>query len=167
MKNRFVGIILIVLAVTMGIISFSYNRSLNKIATDSCSDIAAGIQCPIVESFNFQTTLSLVFIGLLLLMGVSLILFSEEENKVTESTTTQEGQKMNDDAYQQVVKELHPEEKEVFQKIIDAQGSIFQSELATQELTKVKITRILDKLEGKGLIERKRRGMTNVVILKR
>lgn len=33
-------------------------------------------------------------------------------------------------------------------------------------LTKVKVTRILDRLEGREIIERKRRGMTNVVILK-
>lgn len=166
MKNNFVGIVLIVLAVTMGIITFSYNRSLNRIATDSCSDIAAGIQCPIVESFNFQTTLSFVFIGLLLLIGVYLIFFSKEESKITGSMTTKEELEINDGEDETVLDSLPPEEKEVFQKIIDAQGSIMQSELVTQELTKVKVTRILDKLEGKGLIERKRRGMTNVVILK-
>ena len=31
---------------------------------------------------------------------------------------------------------------------------------------KVKITRLLDKLEAKDLIERKRRGMNNIVVLK-
>ena len=34
-------------------------------------------------------------------------------------------------------------------------------------MSKVKITRILDKLEASGLVERKRRGMTNVVMAKR
>jgi uncharacterized membrane protein len=33
-------------------------------------------------------------------------------------------------------------------------------------LTKVKVTRLLDKLEGKGLVERRRRGMGNLVVLK-
>ena len=31
---------------------------------------------------------------------------------------------------------------------------------------KVKITRVIDRLEGKNLIERRRRGMTNVVVFK-
>jgi uncharacterized membrane protein len=62
---------------------------------------------------------------------------------------------------------LEPDERTVFDKVIDAQGTIFQSELVEKTgFTKVKVTRILDRLEGKGLIERKRRGMTNVVILK-
>ena len=58
-------------------------------------------------------------------------------------------------------------EKQIFEKIIESEGTIFQSDLVDKTgFTKVKVTRILDKLEGKKLIERKRRGMTNVVILK-
>ena len=34
------------------------------------------------------------------------------------------------------------------------------------EIRKVKATRLLDKLEAKQLIERKRRGLNNIVILK-
>lgn len=64
-------------------------------------------------------------------------------------------------------KELKPDETLMFDKIIEAEGTIFQSELVEKTgFTKVKVTRLLDRLEGKGLIERKRRGMTNVVILK-
>ncbi|MBI4983154.1 MarR family transcriptional regulator [Candidatus Woesearchaeota archaeon] len=51
--------------------------------------------------------------------------------------------------------------------VLREQGSAYQSDLIKEtRLTKVKVTRILDKLEGRGLIERKRRGMTNIVILK-
>jgi uncharacterized membrane protein len=44
---------------------------------------------------------------------------------------------------------------------------MFQSDIIEKtKLNKVKITRILDSLEAQNLIERKRRGMTNLVILK-
>ncbi|PIN91750.1 hypothetical protein COU61_01900 [Candidatus Pacearchaeota archaeon CG10_big_fil_rev_8_21_14_0_10_35_13] len=50
---------------------------------------------------------------------------------------------------------------------IEGDGTLFQSDLVDKSgFDKVKVTRILDKLEGKGFIERKRRGMSNVVILK-
>jgi len=63
--------------------------------------------------------------------------------------------------------DLDKESRSVLEKIIVNNGSILQSPLVEDlGLTKVKITRILDRLEGKGLIERKRRGMTNVVLLK-
>jgi len=62
--------------------------------------------------------------------------------------------------------DLAPEEKTVFE-LVQATGTIFQSELVEKtQFSKVKITRILDRLEGKGLVERRRRGMTNVIILK-
>jgi hypothetical protein len=69
--------------------------------------------------------------------------------------------------YENEIKILSKDEKNVFEKIIESDGTIFQSELVEKtEFNKVKVTRILDMLEGKNLIERKRRGMTNVIILK-
>ena len=62
---------------------------------------------------------------------------------------------------------LPEEEKKVYDLILLKEGSIYQSDLIKETgLSKVKITRILDRMEGKGMIERKRRGMTNIVILK-
>ena len=62
--------------------------------------------------------------------------------------------------------QLSGDEKLIYEEVAK-EGSIFQSSLVEKTgMTKVKVTRVLDRLEGKGLIERKRRGMTNVVILK-
>src|SRR3989338_5578632 len=46
-------------------------------------------------------------------------------------------------------------------------GSIYQSELIRESgLSKVKVTRILDRMEGKHALTRQRRGMTNIVVLR-
>lgn len=64
-------------------------------------------------------------------------------------------------------KDLDEEEQKVYDLLMEAQGNLFQSDLVKKtEWSKVKITRILDKLEFKGLIERRRRGMTNIILLK-
>jgi len=45
--------------------------------------------------------------------------------------------------------------------------AMFQSDLMEKlEIGKVKTTRLLDKLESKQLIERKRRGRNNIVVLR-
>ena len=63
--------------------------------------------------------------------------------------------------------QLNDEELKVYDYLKEHNGSAYQSELARDlELTKVKMTRILDRLEGFGVLERKRRGMTNIVILR-
>ncbi len=64
-------------------------------------------------------------------------------------------------------KQLGGDESRAFDLIAQANGMIFQNELVEKMgVSKVKITRVLDKLEAKGLVERRRRGMTNVIILK-
>ncbi len=61
---------------------------------------------------------------------------------------------------------LEPDEKKLV-LLIQNEGAIFQSSLVEKSgFGKVKITRLLDRLESKGVVERKRRGMTNVVVLK-
>jgi len=69
--------------------------------------------------------------------------------------------------WKKLVKTLEGEEKRIYELIGSSGGFIFQNELVEKSgMNKVKVTRLLDKLEAKRLVERKRRGMTNVVILK-
>jgi uncharacterized membrane protein len=78
-----------------------------------------------------------------------------------------EVKEINKEHYEDVLNTLKPNEKQILEQVIEAKGTIFQSEIVEKtEFSRVKVTRVLDSLEGKGLIERKRRGMTNVVVLK-
>ncbi|HII89155.1 TPA: hypothetical protein HA253_06175 [Candidatus Woesearchaeota archaeon] len=62
---------------------------------------------------------------------------------------------------------LDGDEQKIYTLIKTKDGSTYQSDLIQETAySKVKISRILDRMEGKGLLERKRRGMTNIVILK-
>jgi uncharacterized membrane protein len=66
-----------------------------------------------------------------------------------------------------IVKLLGKDEKRVYDEIVASDGFIFQSDLVKKTgFSKVKVSRVLDRLEIKGLIERRRRGMANIVILK-
>ena len=60
-----------------------------------------------------------------------------------------------------------PDEKVIVKIVIDDGGTIFQSQLVEKSgFSKSKVSLILDKLEARRILERKRRGMTNVVVLK-
>lgn len=62
---------------------------------------------------------------------------------------------------------LSDEEKKLYEVIKAKGGSAYQSDLIKETgFSKVKITRILDRLETKDVLERKRRGMTNIIVLK-
>ena len=63
---------------------------------------------------------------------------------------------------------LDGDKRKVFSEIVESGGEILQSELPVRTgFSKTKITRILDSLERKGLIIRKRYGMTNKAIINR
>ena len=62
---------------------------------------------------------------------------------------------------------LEGEERRIFEEIIAEEGEIMQSELVEKSrLSKASVSRILDKLEGKGLIIRQRYGMGDIVLLR-
>lgn len=65
------------------------------------------------------------------------------------------------------ISRLGDDEKKIYNLLKSRDGSMYQSDIMREtQMSKVKVTRVLDKLEGRHIIERKRRGMTNIVILK-
>ncbi len=62
---------------------------------------------------------------------------------------------------------LSDESKKLFAILSDSSGSMLQGELVSKSgMTKVKVSRVLDKMEMQGIIERRRHGMSNIVLLK-
>ena len=167
MRNRIVGFIIIGIALLICFITYSFNKALSDIVSTSCSH---GSECPMWGSINAQTSVSIGITAFVGVIGLYLIFFGEEEKIITKIKKIREqieGNKITKGNYKKIMKKMGNEEKVVFGKIIDSNGSIFQSEIVERtKFNKVKVTRILDRLEGMNLIERKRRGMTNIIILK-
>jgi uncharacterized membrane protein len=64
-------------------------------------------------------------------------------------------------------KRLRGEEKEIYSLLMDSGGVMFQSELVERsKLPKASVSLILSRLEAEGLLEKRRHGMSNVIVLK-
>ena len=64
-------------------------------------------------------------------------------------------------------KTLRDDEKRIYEAVLQADGVLNQGELVKETgLSKTTVSRTLDLLESKNLVERRRRGMGNVVVLK-
>lgn len=160
MENKNVGYLLLgISAIVIGII-FLFNNAMKRIIDTGCSMMHDLGYCPAYATINQQTYLSLIITSLLVILAIFLI-FSKPNEKII-IKKIRERQKVKEFN----LSNLKSEEKEIFE-LIKENKSIFQSDLIEKTgLNKAKVTRILDRLEGQGLIERKRRGMTNIVILK-
>jgi len=160
MKNKNVGYLIIGIAIVIGIIVLIFNIGLKNIVGQTCTH---GPTCSMYDTISVQTWISLAIAGLVLIIGLFLI-FSKEETKIITKTKKIEIEKQREPID---YSKLDKEEKVLVKIIEEADGTIFQSDLVEKSgFDKVKVSRILDRLEGRQLIERKRRGMTNVVVLK-
>ena len=154
MNNRKLGVIVAIAGVILLILILSLAQSIQSAAAAECACSGDGLTCPHSSNLPFQ-----VYIG----VGLAIVLFFLSYNLITKKEKKPEVKKEF-----KIPENLSEEERSVIDELIKEDGVIFQSELVEKlGVPKVKVTRLLDKLEGKGLIERRRRGMTNAVILKR
>lgn len=69
--------------------------------------------------------------------------------------------------WENLSKMLKEDEAKIYQAILDAGGVMNQGDIGGKtDLSKTTVSRSLDLLESKGLIEKRRRGMGNVVLLR-
>ena len=162
MDNKKTGYLLLGVVVLIVIIIYMFNNALHQVVNASCSQVGHGDSCPMYNTITKQTNLSLVITGLIALIAILLIISKPQREVIVKTKTIQKKkpQKKYD------LSDLRQEEKKVFE-LIQKNKAIFQADLIEKtEYGKAKMTRIIDKLEGKDFVERKRRGMTNVVVLK-
>jgi uncharacterized membrane protein len=156
MENKNVGMLIIGIAVVIGIIVFIFNSALTSIVGTTCTH---GPSCTMYDTIRTQTWLSLSIAGIILVIGL-FIMFIKPKEKIIVKKLKEKKKKLN-------LEGLDKNEKKVIEILQSENGATFQNSLMEKlEIGKVGITRLLDKLEAKQLIERKRRGMNNIVVLK-
>jgi len=165
MKNKQVGFLVMGIAIVIAIIVFLFNDAMTNIVNTSCSH---GSSCIMYGQIKTQTYVSGAIIAVIFVIGLVFI-FSKESEKIIfkKMKTIKEAELKPKKFSKKSLDGLNSDEKKVMNNLLENNGSIFQSELVEKTgMNKVKVTRILDSLEARNLIERKRRGMTNIVILK-
>lgn len=156
-NQKSLGIILIVFAILLIAIVSSLKVNLDEQGAFLCEIVESDPnldmeECPAHKN-NSPSWLVMIAFGisfLVLASGVYLLVLHEKKG----------GKKVN-------ISNLEEDEQKIVNIIKENDGSVYQSDLIKElELSKVQLTRILDKLENKKVIERKRRGMANLVVLK-
>ncbi|MBU6996889.1 MAG: MarR family transcriptional regulator [Theionarchaea archaeon] len=159
MNNTSVGILIIGIATLIGFMIFSFTEALSTITNSICTH---GPDCPMWDTIDYQTNVSTGIMVFVAALGLYLT-FSGKEPPVPREFLENPATK----GYSAVMNTLSSDERALLQKIIDARGALFQSDLVDEtQFNKSKVSRLLDRLEGKALVERRRRGMSNIIILR-
>lgn len=161
MENKSVGYLLLGISIVIIFVIFMFQSALQEIVLTSCGEEHATV-CPMNQTIDSQTNLALGIVAILIVVSLVLV-FSKPHEKVIVQTKTIHKKKPKKKIN---TADLKSEEKKVLE-IIQKNKTIFQADLIEKSgLGKVKISRILDRLENRDIIEKKRRGMTNVIVLK-
>ena len=156
MENKNVGWLIVGIAVVMAIIVLLFNSVLKDTIGLTCSH---GPTCEMYTDVNVQTWISLSIVAVVFVIGL-VIMFTKPKERIVVKKIKEKKKKLN-------LSKLEKDERKVIELLLNEGKAMFQSDLMEKlEIGKVKTTRLLDKLESKQFIERKRRGMNNIVILK-
>ena len=156
MENKQVGWLIVGIAIVMVIVVLIFNMALKNIVSDTCTH---GPTCTMYETIKTQTWISLSIVGIIFIIGL-VIMFQKPKEKIIFKKVKEKKKELN-------LIGLDSEEKKVIDVLLGNNRAMFQADLMEKlEISKVRATRLLDKLEAKQLIERKRRGMNNLVVLR-
>ena len=113
--------------------------------------------------FTFSDVIILIMSSITIAISGMYLLFFDSVEKPAGELVLEERKKR----WEQIVKTLKEDQQKIYKAIIDSDGIINQSELVEKTgISKSNVSRALDLLESRGLIEKRRRGMGNVVLLK-
>ncbi len=156
MENKKVGWLIIGLAVVMMGIVLIFNSLLQKVIDQECT---MGLECVMHGTANTQLGFGIAIVAIILIIGLY-IMFSKPDERIIIKKIKDKRKKLD-------LSKLDSVEKRIIKTLLKEGRAMFQKDLIERlEIGKVKMTRLLDKLEAKQFLIRKRRGMNNFVVLK-
>ena len=162
MENKNVGLLIIGIGIVMTIVVLLFNSVLKDTIGLTCSH---GPTCEMYTNVNVQTWISLSIVAIILIIGFVIMFAKPKEKIITKEKVIVK--KIKEKKKKLDLSGLNAKEKEAVKILQEENGTMFQADLMEKlEIGKVGMTRLLDKLEAKQIIERKRRGMNNVVVLR-
>jgi|WetSurMetagenome_2_1015567.scaffolds.fasta_scaffold178320_2 hypothetical protein len=156
-NNRTAGIAVIAFAILLVIVLAVIKAGIDERDTVLCEDTAKlnldMASCPVHTSHTGWYLMGAFGIAFFILaVGIYLVFVPQKAEKIPVVVD---------------LSKLDEDEKKVYEMLKTAGGSMFQGDVIKQlGYTKVTVSRLIDKMEQKGVVERKRRGMSNLVVLK-
>jgi uncharacterized membrane protein len=157
-KTAFMAVVFVASVVVLGI------KLLNPTPVQIFVENETTIVNQIPGLFTYTDVLIIIITASLLsISGMYLLFFDSAPQTASSGIVVLEERKKH---WEEVAKTLKDDEQKIYQVIID-EGIIAQSQIVEKTgLPKSNVSRVLYVLESKGLVERRRQGMGNVVLVK-
>ena len=164
MENKILGTILIILSLAFLLLGYYFNDTLYKqsdqlgcIVNEECLEIDRSISI---------TNIIFGFFGFMFALGIYILIFNKSEERILKRLEEEKDKKIGDEKFDIILMALDSHEKKVMKAIKEHDG-ITQSTLRLRlDLSKAKLSYVLQELEKRNLIKRIKKGKTLQVFLK-
>lgn len=164
-NQRKLGIVLIVFSLLLGVLLVYVKADMDVKDTFLCEAVEENPllemnQCPVHKSNASWYLFFAVGIAFLVFTTGTYLYFFPYKKQTADEKQKQTFSSVN-------TSKLSEEEQKIYALLTEHHGSLYQSDIMKElGCSKVKVTRLLDKMEHQEILERKRRGMTNIIVLK-
>ena len=164
MNNKKLGIIFLIISLVLVVILLQMIKTLNTEAKSiGCFD---NKDCIGIESNLSIVHVAFGFIGFVFALGFYLIFFAKGEEAILKRLEENKREILSDEKFNLILRGLDAYEQRVI-KAVKEQDGITQSTLQIRtDMSKAKLSYVLNDLEKKGLVKRVKKGRTFAVFLK-
>jgi DNA-binding transcriptional ArsR family regulator len=157
-KRRVIAAVLFVVSLFILVVKLTRPASISVIME------GASVTIQQLEGYFTPRDVAVIVLSALMTGGSCIYLFLMPENTSAEVTAVKK-EKWTKNLSS--IRDLGENAQRVYALLMENDGIMAQSDIVAKTgISKVSVTRALDTLEGKDLVERKRRGMGNIIYLR-
>lgn len=158
MENKKLGVLLVIISLVFGFFLIYYNLSMDKKSVELGCNMGEG--CKNVQQILTITNIGFGFFGFIFALGFYLLFFNKTEERILKRLEDEKIMVLEEERFSIILKALDEYEKRVLQ-LVREQDGITQNTLRLRaNLSKAKLSYVLQELEKRGLVKRIPKGKT-------
>lgn len=165
MINKRLGIVLVVASVLVAALIFTVIAKLN-IAGQELGCYPNTPECLRVENFLSISHIAVGIMAFLFSLGVYLIFFSKGEEAILKRLEDNKNKEIGEEKFNIILKALDDYEKKVLKAVREQEGITQNTLRLRADMSKAKLSYVLQELEKRNLIKRIKKGKTLAIYLK-
>lgn len=164
MENKRLGVMFIIISLVFVVFLFYFNSGLSTKADALGCNVSE--DCVEVENSISITHIGFGFFGFMFALGFYILFFSKSEERILKRLEEYKNERTEEEKFNLILKGLDSYEKKVL-KAVKEQDGITQNTLRLRtDMSKAKLSYVLQDLEKRELIKRVKKGKTLQVFLK-
>lgn len=163
MENKKLAFIFIIFSIIFFAFLIMFNTNLSSDYNEFC---VMNSDCQVIQQKISFTHIGFGVFGFMLALGIYILVFNKSEERILKKLEEEKENKISEEKFNLILKALDDYEKRVM-KAIKEQDGITQNTLRLRtNLSKAKLSYVLQELEKRNLIKRSKKGKTLEVWLR-